>query len=189
MYYTRVKLTETQLKDVVRRIVNEGSGVKVDKGSPNQALGKNKTPNTGSFNYGPLHADNDYQNTLEVDGIYDSEPVSFEGPNTTTIPGSSNDKESNIKMKDNFGIKGVKLKRGKKDQNVKIGKHFTKDINKGTIPKSTKQKHSTLNPNRHSNSSRITNVIHKDGLTRGGVVYDSSFKPGKGGDPYTKKTS
>ena len=46
-----------------------------------------------------------------------------------------------------------------------------------------------MNPNRNKNSSRITNVVHPNGVTRGGVVFDSSFKPGKGGDPFTVKTS
>ena len=189
MYYTRVKLTETQLRKVVKRIVSEDTGIKVDKGSPNQALSIDKTPNTGKHDYGPIHADNDYTNTIQVDGIYNTKPVSFDGPNTTTIPGNKNDKDSNVKMKDDFGINGVKLERGKKDQHIKIGKHFTKDMKKNTPLKRTKKKHSTLHPKRHSNSSPITNVVHRDGVTRGGVVYDSSFKPGKGGDPFTKKTS
>jgi len=189
MYNTRVKLTETQLRNIVRRIVNEDDGVKVDKGSPNQALGIKKVPNTGTHNYGPIHADNDYDNTLKSNLKYNTNTAHFDGPNPTTIPGSKNDKASNVKMKDDFGFNGVKLERGKKDQHVKIGKHFTKDMKKSTPLKKTKKKHSDLHPNRHSNSSPITNVVHKDGVTRGGVVYDSSFKPGKGGDPFTKKTS
>jgi hypothetical protein len=189
MYYTRVKLTETQLRNVVVKIVSEGDGVKVDKGSPNQALIDTKAPNTGRHNYGPIHADNDYIDTIKVDGIYDTEPVSFDGHNTSPIPGHKNDKASNLKMKGDFGINGVKLKRGKETQHVKIGKHFEKDIKKNTPLKNSKKKHASLHPKRHSNSSRITNVVHRDGVTRGGVVYDSSFKPGKGGDPFTKKTS
>ena len=189
MYYTRVKLTETQLRNVVIKIVSEGDGIKVDKGSPNQALIDTKAPNTGRHNYGPIHADNDYVDTIQVDGIHDKQPVSFDGPNTSPIPGHKNDKSSNLKMKGDFGVNGVKLKRGKKTQNVKIGNHFDKDIKKNTPLKKSKKKHSTLHPKRHSNSSPITNVVHRDGVTRGGVVYDSSFKPGKGGDPFTMKTS
>ena len=61
-------------------------------------------------------------------------------------------------------------------------------MKKGNPHKKTKKKHPSLHPKRHSNSTPITNVVHRDGVTRGGVVYDASFKPGSGGDPFTKKT-
>ena len=191
MRSTRVKLTESQLTRVIHNIVNESGIIKVptDAGSPNQALDNKKVPNTGRYNFGSLHDDDDYEKTITTN-VESLPGKDWKGPNDTSIPGDKNDKKSNLKMSDNFGFNGVKIKRGrKKDQSVKIGKHFSKDMKKGSPHKKTKKQPPSLHPKRHSNSTPITNVVHRDGVTRGGVVYDSSFKPGPGGDPFTKKTS
>ena len=93
-----------------------------------------------------------------------------------------------MKVKDNFQIKGVKLKTHGGQTQIKIGDNFQKDIKKGPTRKRASIKQPGLHPNRHSSSEKITNVVHKNNITRGGVVFDSSFKPNKGGDPFSIKT-
>tara|TARA_R110000765_G_scaffold198851_1_gene304472 strand:+ start:908 stop:1423 length:516 start_codon:yes stop_codon:yes gene_type:complete len=158
------------------------------KGSPNQALGKkSKAPNTGKGEFGPLFTKDIGYGKSITNNIDYHLPEPFSGPNTNTIPGSK-DKKSNLKVKDNFQIKGVKLKTHGGQTQIKIGDNFQKDIKKGPTRKRASIKQPGLHPNRHSSSEKITNVVHKNNITRGGVVFDSSFKPNKGGDPFSIKT-
>jgi hypothetical protein len=116
------------------------------------------------------------------------QPTDFKGVNPTYLPGTSNDPGANLKLTGDFGVDGVKLNTMSGEYDIKLGKQFTKDMKKGKMPKKSKVKHAELHPSRHKNKSRIKNVVHPDGITRGGVTFDSSFKAGKGGDPFTVKS-
>ena len=143
MRSTRVKLTESQLTRVIHKIVNESGIIKVptNPGSSNQALDNKRIPNTGRYNFASLHDDDDYEKTITTNVDSPSEK-DWKGPNDTVIPGHKNDKKSNIKVSDNFGFDGVKIKRGrKKDQKVQIAKRFRQDMKKGNPHKKTKKKH------------------------------------------------
>jgi|TARA_R110001583_G_scaffold48154_2_gene150654 hypothetical protein len=190
MAYAKIILTEEQLSRIVNRMLNESVEFTdfTHKGSANQALGKkSKAPNTGEGSFGPLFTQDIGYGKSITNNIEYHLPKSFSGPNTNTRPGTK-DKKSNLKIKDNFQVKGVKLKTHGDQKHIKIGKHFEKDIKKGTPRKKASIKQPGLHPNRHSSSERITNVVHKNNITRGGVVFDSSFKPNKGGDPFSVKT-
>ena len=190
MALRKIILTEEQLSRIVNQMLNESVEFTdfTHKGSPNQALGKkSKAPNTGEGNFGPLFTQDIGYDKSITNNIEYHLPKSFSGPNTNTRPGTK-DKKSNLKVKDNFQIKGVKLKTHGDQKHIKIGKHFEKDIKKGTTRKKASIKQPGLHPNRHSSSERITNIVHKNNITRGGVVFDSSFKPNKGGDPFSIKT-
>ena len=186
----KVILTEEQLSRIVNQLLNESVEFTdfTHKGSPNQALGKkSKAPNTGEGNFSPLFTQDIGYDKSITNNIEYHLPKSFSGPNTTTRPGTK-DKKSNLKVKDNFQLKGVKLKTYGDEKHIKVGKHFEKDIKKGKARKKASIKQPSLHPNRHSSSAKSTNVIHKNNITRGGVVFDSSFKPNKGGDPFSIKT-
>ena len=176
-----------------------GGGVGVTPGSPNQGSSSSNdggTPNTTSGSvaglndmYGPSFSnDIGYDDTIR-NNIQTLQPTDFKGVNPTYLPGQTNDKTANLKMKDDFGFKGVSLDTMYGKYDIKLGKQFSKDMKKGEVQKKAKIKHASLHPNRHKNSSRITNTVHSDGIARGGVSFDSSFKSGKGGDPFTVKTS
>ena len=175
-----------------------GVGPSTATGSPNQAAGSEgyNSPNTTGNSvaglndmFAPSFTDDiGYDDSVKTNVEY-QQPTVFDGLNPTYLPGSSNDKGANLKMNNDFGFDGVSIDTTSGKYDVKIGKQFKKDMTKGKVHKKSKQKHAELNPNRHKNSSPITNVVHKDGINRGGVSFDSSFKPGKGGDPFTVKTS
>lgn len=177
-----------------------GSGPSVGVGSPNQAAtssgGQTNTPNTTGNSVAGL---NDMFSPSFTDDIgYDKsisnnmeyqQPTDFKGENPTYLPGTSNDKAANLKLTGDFGYDGVTLNTMSGEYDIKLGKQFTKDMKKGKVYKKAKQQHASLHPNRHKNSAKITNTVHPNAITRGGVTFDSSFKAGKGGDPFTIKTS
>ena len=187
----RIVLTEQQLSRIVKLITEESLDFTdfTHQGSPNQGLGKkSKAPNTGEATFGPLFTtDIGYEKTItnNIDYHY---PKVFKGPNPSKIP-NTNDEGSKLKVKDNFMTQGTQLKTHKGKQSIKVGKEFTKQMKKGKMRKNASKKYPSLNPKRHSSSEKTTNVVHKNNITRGGVVFDSSFKPNKGADPFTIKTS
>ena len=151
-----------------------------------------QTPNTGGGNYAPLFqnvtTDNKSHEKMYDLNISLKATPDFEGPNDQYIPGAG-DEDANLKMKDSFGVEGVTLNTMGGDYDIKIGDKFAKDMKKGKLPKKSKIKHANLHPTRHSTKARSKNITHADGITRGGVTFDTKFKPGLGADPYTVKTS
>jgi len=186
----RIILTEKQLSRIVNSIVKESIDFAdfTHKGSPNQALGKkSKAPNTGDEYFGPLFTnDIGYDKSITNNMDYHT-PKVFKGVNPSKMP-NTNDKQSKLKVKDNFMTQGTQLKTHKGTHNIKIGNHFVKDMKKGKVRKNSSKKHADLHPKRHSSSEKTTNIVHKNNITRGGVVFDSKFKAGKGADPFTIKT-
>ena len=173
-----------------------GLGVTTNVGSPNQVSAGEGTPNTTGGDsvaglndmFAPMFTDNiGYEKTI-TNNIKYQQPTDFKGVNPTYLPGEANDKGANLKLTGDFGVEGVKLDTHSGPYDIKIAQRFTNDMKKGKMHKKSKVKHAELHPNRHKNATRIKNVVHPDGITRGGVTFDSSFKPGKGGDPFTVKS-
>jgi len=178
-----------------------GPGPALDPGSPNQDAGGGDgpaTPNTAGGGdvvaglndyYGPTFTDDIGYDDSIANNLKFQQPTDFKGTNPTYLPGMANDKGANLKLTGDFGMDGVKLTTMSGDMDIKIGKQFSKDMKKGKVHKKAREKHAELHPNRHKNSSRITNTVHPNAITRGGVTFDSSFKASKGGDPFSVKTS
>jgi hypothetical protein len=146
-------------------------------------------PNTGGGGYSPIYTDttdNSYEKMYDLNISLKAAP-DFKGPNSQYIPGAG-DEDANLNMKGDFGIKGVSLDTMSGEYDIKVGDKFHKDLKKGKIPKRSKIKHPELHPNRHINKAKSKNVNHIDGITRGGVTFDTKFKPGTGADPFTVKT-
>ena len=171
-----------------------GSGVGTDKGSPNQA--SDNTPNTiGSGTaigvndgFGPtFNSEMGYEQSI-TNNLDIKSPKAFDGQNPTYLPGEANDPGANLQLKGNFGVDGVTLATMSGNYDIKVGKEFQKQMKKGKQLKKSKEKHAELHPNRHKNSTPIKNIVGPSGIDRGGVSFDTGFKPGKGGDPFTVKT-
>lgn len=185
----------------------------IDAGSPNQGLGDTtgfqvptgnpsgtssstnqgsvSIPNTGGANFAPATAN--VSDVKNFDKMYDlnislKATPDFKGPNAQYIPGAG-DEEANLQMKGNYGIDGVTLKTMGGDYDIKVGEKYMKDLKKGKIPKRSKIKHAELSPTRQKTKAKSKNINHVDGVTRGGVTFDTKFKPGAGADPFTIKTS
>ena len=153
--------------------------------------GSSVVPNTAGGNFSPATAN--VSDVKNYDKMYDlnislKATPDFKGPNNQYIPGAG-DEDSNIKMKGNFGIDGVSLETTSGEYDIPIGAKFVKDIKKGKVPKRSKIKHAELNPSRQKTKAKSKNINHVDGITRGGVTFDTKFKPGPGADPFTVKTS
>ena len=131
--------------------------------------------------------DNSYDKMYDLNISLKAAP-DFKGPNSQYIPGGG-DEDSNLNMKGDFGIKGVSLDTMSGEYDIKVGDKFHKDLKKGKLPKRSKVKHAELHPERHGHKAKSKNINHRDGITRGGITFDTSFKPGSGADPYTVKTS
>ena len=186
--------------DIDKGSPNQGdsssSGFQVPTGNPSGTSnstnqGSVSIPNTGGANFAPATAN--VSDKANFDKMYDlnislKATPDFKGPNAQYIPGAG-DEDANLKMKGNFGIDGVTLKTTGGDYDIKIGDKYMKDLKKGKIPKRSKMKHAELSPTRQETKAKSKNINHVDGVTRGGVTFDTKFKPGTGADPFTIKTS
>tara|TARA_B100000579_G_C22811746_1_gene845640 strand:+ start:981 stop:1679 length:699 start_codon:yes stop_codon:yes gene_type:complete len=175
--------------------IGTGSPINVPTSNPSgtiQTTSGGQTPNTGGGSYAPLFqnvtdANNTHERMYDLNISLKAAP-DFKGPNNQYIPGAG-DEDAQLQMKDSFGIEGVTLDTMGGDYDIKVGDKFIKDMKKGKLPKKSKIKHANLHPTRHSTKARSKNITHADGITRGGVTFDTKFKPGLGADPYTVKTS